>query len=260
MQQSELMDATALGPRRRWWRPATGRRMFGHSTGEGNGAQDQPVALTDRGRDLRRALWLSAFSVAWSGMAGLIAVYAALTSDSLSLLGFGVDAIIDSMASVALIWRFRVEARELHRADRVERIAERVVGAALIVFALYLVFGSLRSLAAQSQPEATAATIALLLASIVVLPVLARAKYRVAKRLGSRALRGDSILTAVSAVLALISLSSLVLAHTFGLWWADAVGALMVVVIVLREGLASVMSGRHGAVQEDIVDRSDASK
>ena len=185
---------------------------------------------------LRRALWLSVLSIAWNGIAGSIAVAVALGSGSLSLLGFGADAVIDSVASVALIWRFLVEARQPVRAARVERLAERVVGIALIALALYLVVGSVRSLAAQAQPDASLVAVALLLASAVALPPLALAKYRIAARLGSRALRADSILTAVAGLLAVVSLVSLWLTQTFGLWWADAVAALIVAAIVAREG------------------------
>lgn len=87
--------------------------------------------MNDRPADSRHALHLSALSIAWSGVAGSIAVVAALVSGSLSLLGFGADAVIDSVASVVLVWRFRVEARSPHRAERVERAAERIVGLAL---------------------------------------------------------------------------------------------------------------------------------
>ena len=81
---------------------------------------------------------------------------------------------------------------------------------------------------------------ALLLASALVLPPLAIAKYRVAARLDSGALRADSILTAVAAILAVISLASLAAAEALGLWWADAIAALIVGVIVLREGWSSL--------------------
>lgn len=196
--------------------------------------------MNTRAIALRRALRLSALSIVWSGIAGSIAVYAALVSGSLSLLGFGADAVIDSVASMVLIWRFVVEARQPHRAERVERAAERIVGLALIVLALYLAFGALRALAAQAHPETSLASLALLLASAVILPPLASAKYRVAARLGSGALRADSILTAVAAVLAVISLASLAASQAFGLWWADAIAALIVGVIVLREGWSSL--------------------
>lgn len=196
--------------------------------------------MNTRATALRRALRLSALSIVWSGIAGSIAVYAALVSGSLSLLGFGADAVIDSVASMVLIWRFMVEARQPHRADRVERAAEQVVGLALIALALYLAFGALRALAAQAHPETSFASLALLLASAVVLPPLAIAKYRIAARLGSGALRADSILTAVAAVLAVISLASLAASQAYGLWWADAIAALIVGVIVLREGWSSL--------------------
>jgi divalent metal cation (Fe/Co/Zn/Cd) transporter len=200
--------------------------------------------VSSRASNLRRALWLSGLSVAWNGVAGSIAVYAALATGSLSLLGFGADAVIDSAASVALIWRFHVETREPERAAHVEHIAERIVGAALVALAVYLVVGSLRALAAQSHPEASFVSVALLAASAVALPPLALAKNRVASRLRSGALRADSILTAVAALLALISLASLAASDVLGLWWADAIAALIVALIILREGWASFVISR----------------
>ncbi len=187
---------------------------------------------------------LSALSIAWNGVAGSIAVYAALGTGSLSLLGFGADAVIDSVASVALIWRFHVETRQPERAAQVEHVAERVVGAALVALAVYLVVASLRSLAMGSHPEGSLVSAALLVASAISLPPLALAKYRVARGLGSGALRADSLLTAVAALLAVISLASLAASKAFGFWWADAVAALIVAVIVLREGWSSFALSR----------------
>jgi divalent metal cation (Fe/Co/Zn/Cd) transporter len=115
-----------------------------------------------------------------------------------------------------------------------------VVGFALTALALYLAAGSIRSLAAQAHPESSSASVALLLASAAVLPLLAVAKYRVAARLGSGALRADSVLTGAAALLAVISLASLAATDAFGFWWADAVAALIVGVIVLREGWSSL--------------------
>ncbi len=200
--------------------------------------------MNNRAAQLRRAVWLSAISIGWNGVAGSIAVYAALVTESLSLLGFGADAVIDSAASVALIWRFHVETRQPERAANVEHVAERVVGAALVALAVYLVVASLRSLVAGSHPEGSFLSAALLLASAVFLPPLALAKYRVARDLGSGALRADSLLTAVAALLALISLVSLGASEAFGFWWADAAAALIVAVIVLREGWSSLALSR----------------
>jgi divalent metal cation (Fe/Co/Zn/Cd) transporter len=197
-----------------------------------------------RATRIRRALWLSAISVAWNGVAGSIAVYAALATGSLSLLGFGADAVIDSAASVALIWRFSVESRQPERAAHVEHVAERVVGAALVALAFYLVVGSVRALAAQSHPEASALSVVLLSASVVALPPLALAKNRTARKLGSGALRADSLLTGVAALLALISLVSLAASSALGLWWADSIAGLVVATIILREGWSSFVISR----------------
>jgi len=197
-----------------------------------------------RARDLRAALVLSGLSIAWSGLAGSLAVYGALVGGSLTMLGFGVDAVIDAVASCVLVWRFLVEGREPERATRVEHLAERVVGLALIALAAYLVFGALRALVMQVHPETSFESLAILIASTVALPPLAIAKYRLAGRLGSGALRLDSILTAVAASLAAISLVSLAASDALGLWWADAIAALVVAAIIVREGARSLRASR----------------
>ena len=203
--------------------------------------------MTSRERRVRQALLLSAVSVAWSGAVGSIAVYVALVSGALTLLGFGFDAVIDAVASVTLIWRFAVESAQPERAARVERTAERVIGVALIVLSVYLVASAVRALAAQSHPDGSIAGVALLLASVVVLPALAVAKYRVAAGLGSGALRADSVLTGVAALLAAIGLASLLASDTLGFWWADAAAALVVAVILVREGWGSLTLSRSVA-------------
>ena len=197
-----------------------------------------------RERLLRRALTLSVLSIVISGIAGGSAVVVGLTSGSLSLLGFGFDAAIDSVASMALVWRFVIEGRQPHRAERVETIAEAIVGAVLLVLAVYLGFSALRALAENTHPEPTLVGTALLLFSVAALPPLALAKYRVARTLRSGALRADSILTGIAALLALISLIGLGLTEALGLTWADAVGALVVAAILVPEGWSSLRATR----------------
>ncbi len=200
--------------------------------------------ITDEARHalVHRAFQLSLISIVLSGTLGGIAVVIGLTTNSLSLLGFGFDAAIDSIASVALAWRFTAEKRDPEQTERVERAAERVVGVVLLVLGLYLGVNALMALAAGTHPEVTAVAIGISLVSLVTLPPLAIAKYRTAKALGSGALRADSVLTGVGAALALISLVGLALTEVFGLTAADAIGALVVTVVLLREGYYSVRS------------------
>ena len=194
----------------------------------------------DRGADLRRAIQLSAVSVAWNGIAGALAFVLAIATGSLSLLGFGVDAGIDSVASIALIWRFQDEGRNPARAIRIEHLAERIVGGVLLTAALALSVGAVRSIVAHSEVETSTGAMALLVASIVVLPPLAVAKRRVAVRLLSGALRADALLTGTAAMLACISLLGVMASTHLGLWWADAVGALIIAAFLAREGWTSV--------------------
>jgi divalent metal cation (Fe/Co/Zn/Cd) transporter len=196
---------------------------------------------------LRRALFLSVLSIVLGGIVGGTAVVVGLASASLSLLGFGFDAAIDSAASVALVWRFLIEAREPDRAERVEEVAETVVGVVLLLLALYLAVNAVAALANGSHPESTLVGSVLLLFSVVVLPPLAFAKYRTARSLASGALRADSILTAVAALLALISLAGLVAAELLGVRWADAVGALAVSALLVRQGWSSLQAIRRGS-------------
>ncbi|HEX5465306.1 MAG TPA: cation transporter [Candidatus Limnocylindrales bacterium] len=197
----------------------------------------------ERERLVQRALQLSVLSIGLSGLVGGVAVVVGLASGTLVLLGFGIDAAIDAVSSAALVWRFRIEAREPERAERVEALAETIVGLVLLVLGVYLGVNAVQALAEGAATEGTLLGTILLLVSLVTLPPLAVAKYRVARRLASGALRADSILTGMAALLALISLASLVLGELAGLTWADAVGALIVTVVLLREGWSSVDLG-----------------
>ena len=194
----------------------------------------------DRNQLIRRAILLSVLSIAISAVVGTAAVVVAITTGSLSLLGFGADAVIDSVASVVLVWRFRTEQREPHRADRIEQVAEAIIGGVLLLLAAYLAISAVGALMTGSHPSASRARTLLLVVGIVALPPLAIAKYRVAQALGSRALRADSILTGVAAVLAVIGMAALALSTFLDVNWGDAVGALVVAAIVAREGWAAI--------------------
>ncbi len=197
----------------------------------------------DRDRLLRRALELSALSVGYSGLVGILAVVIGLTTGRLALLGFGFDSAIDSIASIVLLWRFRLETTHPHHAERAEEIAELVVSVVLVVLGLYLGINAIHALATGAHPEASPIGLGISLLSLVVLPPLALAKRRVATALASGALRGDSTLTGLAAVLAAVSLVGFVLTEALGIGGADAIGGLIVAGVLVREGLAKFVPG-----------------
>jgi divalent metal cation (Fe/Co/Zn/Cd) transporter len=201
---------------------------------------EDAAASADRHELLRRAMLLSTVSIVFSGVVGVIAVGVALTTGALSLLGFGFDAALDASASIVLVWRFRIERTHPPRAERMEHLAELTVGVVFLILAAYLAFNAAQALIARTRPESTTAGIGLLVLSLVALPPLALAKNRTATALASGALRADSLLTALAALLALIGLLSLGLTYLFGLASADAIGALIVAAIMAAK--ASVHS------------------
>jgi divalent metal cation (Fe/Co/Zn/Cd) transporter len=180
---------------------------------------------------------LSAFTVVWNTIVGSAAVVTAVSTGSLSLIGFGINAVVDSSVSVLLVWRFHAEDRgHAERAERAEARAERLAGVAFLLIALYLAAQSIRTLATSGESQSTLFGIVEAAAALLVLPFLARAKYTLALRIGSRALRADSLLTASGVALAAVALVALLLQRVFGWWWADPVGALAIAAILAWQG------------------------
>jgi divalent metal cation (Fe/Co/Zn/Cd) transporter len=199
----------------------------------------------ERERAVAWAIRLSAFTIAWNLVFGAAAVVVATATGSSSLVGFGLDAVVDAAASVVLVWRFREERVDEQRAQRIEGVALRVVGISLVSAATYVSVRSILSLAQHSGPQSSTFGLVLAAASAVVLPFLAGAKIRVASRLGSKALRADGILTAAAGLLAIISLAAAAL-DGLGLWWADPVAALVIAVFLFVEGGRSILHPPEG--------------
>lgn len=155
-----------------------------------------------------------------------------------ALVGFGVDSVIEVTASAAQ-WRLRVHSDDLNRAG-VERITRRVIGWSFLALALYLTVESTRSLHFRKQPERTILGIAILTLSVIVMPVLARAKRRVAHQLESRALVADARQTSLCAYQSGIALAGVGLNALVGWWWADPLAALAMVPIIAKEGFEGI--------------------
>ncbi|MDP9224857.1 MAG: hypothetical protein M3P18_13640 [Actinomycetota bacterium] len=193
-----------------------------------------------RSHDLRVAVRLSILTIVWNVLAGGAAVLTAATIGSLSLAGFGLSAALDSIASAALVWRFRAEAKDSSRGHRLETVTVRIVGSTLIVVALYVAGQAVRTLWSHSGPHVSIVAVLVAGLSLLVLPPLALGKLRLAARLGSKALRGDGVLTAIGATLAALSLLGLVLDALFGWWWSDAGVALGMSGLLAREGILAL--------------------
>jgi divalent metal cation (Fe/Co/Zn/Cd) transporter len=191
-----------------------------------------------RREQVRRGRWLEYLTVGWNSLEGVIAVGAGLVAGSIALVGFGFDSAIEVASGVALLWRLHMDAPE--KRERAERVALKVVGFSFLALAAYVAFDAVKSLAARESPEASYVGIGLAALSLVVMPLLARAKRRVAAKINSRALEADSRQTDICAYLSAILLGGLILNALFGWWWADPFAALVMTPIIGKEGVEAL--------------------
>ncbi|MFN3254302.1 MAG: cation diffusion facilitator family transporter [Ilumatobacter sp.] len=203
---------------------------------------DQPTAThviadtAERSRLLVIAQRLAIFTIAWNVTEGIVAITAATLANSQALIGFGLDSAVESISASVLLWRLNVERRNPERAERVEHIATRVIGVSFLLLAAFVAYDAINALVDNNEPDTSIIGIALTATSLMVMPILARRKKRVAIALASKAAEADSNQTWACVWLSAVVLGGLVLNAAFGWWWADPIAALGVVVFLGLEG------------------------
>ena len=195
---------------------------------------------TDRRHHLDRAIFLSAVTVLWNILEGLIATAAGAMAGSVALIGFGVDSFIETASGLVVGWRFFLERRggSPARAEMLEKKAAKVAGALLLCLAVYIVIDAGRRLAGFGrEAEKSWIGIILTMVSLVIMPLLGWSKLKTARALSSRALRADAYETITCAWLSLTTLVGLGLNAALGWSWADPLAACVLVPLIVREGL-----------------------
>lgn len=186
--------------------------------------------------DVRTGRNLELLTILWNSLEAIIALVAGIVAGSIALVGFGLDSVIEVSSGVALLWRLSLDADSARR-ERSEATALKIVGASFLALAAYVAYDALTALWTRELPDTSYVGIALAVLSLVVMPVFARAKRRVASRIQSKALQADSRQTDICAYLAAILLGGLLLNALVGWWWADPVAALVMVPIIGKEGV-----------------------
>ena len=186
-------------------------------------------AIAHRGRRLEY------FTIAWNTLEGLIGVGAGLLAGSISLVGFGMDSFIEVTSGATLLWRMSVD-EEVERRERSEKLSLKIVGVCFIVLATYIAYEAISDLTRKTAPAHSIPGIVLACVSLIVMPILSRAKKKVGSALKSAAMNADARQTDFCAYLSAILLVGLLLNAAFGWWWADPVAALVMVPIVAKEG------------------------
>lgn len=198
-----------------------------------------PDAGPDRAALLRRGRRLEYLTVGYNSLEGVIAVASGLLAGSIALVGFGFDSAIEVTSGLALLWRLRATV-DAERREAAEHTALRTLGISFLLLAAYVAFDAGKSLLHHESPERSASGIVLALASLVVMPLLSRAKRRVALGLKSAAMHADARQTELCTYLSAILLGGLALNALFGWWWADPVAALVMVPIIAKEGVEAL--------------------
>lgn len=179
---------------------------------------------------------MEGLTVGYNAVEGLVAIAAGLVAGSVALTSFGVDSVIEVTSGVLLWWRLRAELGSEPVRATVEQRAARWAGLLLLCLAAYIVIEAGRDLFARHRPQPSPVGIALATLSLIVMPLLARAKLRTAAALDSRALRADAHETIVCAWLSFTTLVGLALNALLGWWWADPIAALAMLPLIVREG------------------------
>jgi divalent metal cation (Fe/Co/Zn/Cd) transporter len=185
---------------------------------------------------VRRGLWLNYLTIAYNTLEAIVALAAGVVAGSGALVGFGVDSVIEVTASLAAQWRLRADLEPLRR-ERVEHLTVRIIGATFLALAAYVAYESIQTLIAREEPDGSVVGVILLAMSVIVMPLLASAKRRVAGALRSSALTADARQTSLCAYLSVIALAGVALNTLLGWWWADPVAALAMLPIIAKEGV-----------------------
>lgn len=178
----------------------------------------------------RRAVRLAWATIAWNVVEAVVAIAAGAAANSIALVGFGLDSTVEVMSAVVIVWQFRGLAEER------ERRALKLIAVSFFGLAAYVGVQAIIDLAGNSEPESSPVGIGLAIASLVVMPLLARAKRRTGNAMGSVTVVADSNQTKLCAYLSAILLAGLVLNATVGWWWADPVAALAIAALAVNEG------------------------
>ena len=177
-----------------------------------------------------RAVRLAWATIVWNVVEAVVAIAAGAAASSIALIGFGLDSTVEVMSAVVIVWQFRGLAE-----DR-ERRALKLIAMSFFALAAYVGVQAIIDLLRRSEPKSSTVGIGLAIASLSVMPILARAKRRNGNAMGSATVVADSNQTKLCAYLSAILLAGLILNATAGWWWADPLAALAIAGLAVNEG------------------------
>jgi len=130
--------------------------------------------------------------------------------------------------------------------ETAEKRATLLVGVTFLALALYVTYESTKKLILQEPLAESLIGILLAIVSLIVMPVLAWQKRKVAAQIHSWALAADALETLACSYFSFTLLVGLGLNAWLGWWWADPLAALAIVIFLAREGWEAMQEGWEG--------------
>lgn len=184
----------------------------------------------------RRGLRLAQFTVGYNVIEGAVAVTAGLMAGLVSVVGFGIDSAIESIAAVLVALRLSARLRHGETDEHKERIALRLVAVTFFILAAYVTFEGIRSLIEGETPESSPVSIIVLVLSLIIMPILAAAKKKVGTRLGDNLILADAAETRICVLLSISTLAGLIVFAFTGAGWVDPIAGFIIAAFAIHEG------------------------
>jgi cation diffusion facilitator family transporter len=185
----------------------------------------------------KKALILSYITVGYNIAECLISIFAGVMAGSIALIGFGLDSLVESLSGSVMIWRFRRHGKiSEEEEEELEKRAARMISVTFFILGAYVLYESAKKLIEHEIPHPSLLGIVIALVSMITMPILFYLKYRIGKKIGSRSLVADSKQTLACMFLSIALLIGLGLNYLFGIWQADPIVALLIVVFLFKEG------------------------
>ncbi len=193
----------------------------------------------------KKALLLSYFTVGYNVLEGIASIFAGLFAGSIALVGFGSDSFVESLSGGVMIWRFRKHGKITEEEEeKVELKATRLIAYTFFILGFYILYESVKKLCFHEIPNPSLLGIIIAIVSIIVMPVLFYMKYQTGKSVNSKSLVADSKQTLACTFMSVALLIGLGLNYLYGLWWADPVVGLIIVVFLIKEGYTTFKEGK----------------
>jgi divalent metal cation (Fe/Co/Zn/Cd) transporter len=182
----------------------------------------------------RRARLLAWGGNAWHVVEFAIAVGAGVAAGSVALVGFGIDSVIEALAGGVIVWLFTGGRGSSHTA---ERRAQQLIAASYALLLVYIGVEAVRDLLGSHHPGVSWVGIGLAAFTAPTMPLLARAKRKVGRKLNSSATVSEASQNMICAYLSVALLAGLLANALLGWWWADPAAALVIAAVVAKEGI-----------------------